>query len=450
MTIFVPMRQRHISLYPLVCLSILALIACSADQDYGTGLVPDDQFLNGTLVDTFEIKAQVVNDDTIRMDEAGVGILGQSYDPIFGKCNAGFYTNFSVASPVLSYGPNPKIDSVVLVLQYEDLYGNRTKLFGYQTVKVYELLEPIPDPPAEGFTNFNTNFAISNLPVGERGFAPIFPLQGTDGRLFRIRLDNSLGQRFLDAESLNNSNIEDILKGLYLSCEAPGQQPGEGALIKFNTQAAVSGVYVYYKTDNQANQLVRTTSSGNGNITINQSEYDRSTARSDLQNKLAQADFNYQNQPDLYIQPLQGLRIFVEIPHLLELKKLGNIVINRAELMVPIDLDASKDYPLPATLITYYPKANGDYGLFSDINGIGNTGVELFYDGIYRSSLGGYRFRITQHVQDLLAGDIGPDPGFYIDHSITGKNESFSRLVVRGPYDPETPMKLSIIYTLVD
>jgi hypothetical protein len=78
------------------------------------------------------------------------------------------------------------------------------------------------------------------------------------------------------------------------------------------------------------------------------------------------------------------------------MRSLPNVVINKAELVVPFDADTKFDRLDSANVV--FEKSAGIYALTSDYGS--NAG------GNFRQAPGYYRFNITNHVQSLLVGEI--------------------------------------------
>jgi hypothetical protein len=436
----------------LVFYSILACLfisACGTQEEYGTDLIPPGWNDSLQMTDTLTVLAYCTPDDTLQMNGVDFGIIGQFNDPVFGQTNALFYSNLSVASPVQSYGPNPEIDSVLLYLKFADFYGKNTKLRSLMKFEVFELTNEMAEPPAGGYTVYNTNFPVNPLPLGVLETAPLFPVEGTEGTVLKIRLNPTLGTRFLEEDSLNASNIKSILKGIMVraTCLTPGT--GNGALMRFQLNSTVSGIRIYYRTANQSGQVVRTTTASSSALHVNSVSYDRSSANPDLIQKLQDTQFDYSVQPNLYIQPFQGIRVAISIPGLDSLKKAGPMVVNRAELIIPVAED-DPEFGRPNSLIVYQLNEQGQFQLLSDVLFADqyNLSLSTFFGGFYDANKKEYRFRITRHIHEILNGSL-PNKTLWLDYSITNKNSSLPRVVLRGPKDPQNKLRIELSLTSI-
>lgn len=427
----------------------LFFLSCGTQEEYGTELIPPGWNDSLQMTDTLGILAYCSLDDTLRMDGVDYGILGQFSDPVFGQTNALFYSNLSVASPVQSYGPEPEIDSVVLFLKFSDYYGKNTKLRSLMRFEVFELTDEMPEPPSEGYSMYNTNFSVQPQALGSLETAPLFPVEGTDGAVLKIRLDPSLGTRFLQEDSLNSSNIRSIVKGIMVQASCLTAGVGNGALMRFQLNSTVSGIRIYYHTANQAGQVVRTTTASSSALHVNSVSYNRNSAYPDLVQKLQNPQFDYSTDPNLYIQPFQGIRVALSIPGLDSLKNTGPKVVNRAELIVPVAEEAP-EFGRPNSLILYMLNDQGQFQLLSDVLFADqyNLSLSTFFGGFYDANKKEYRFRITRHIHEILNGSQS-NKTLWLDYSITNKNSSLPRVVLRGPKDPQNKLRIELSLTAI-
>lgn len=426
----------------LFCVLVAVFQACAEESAYGPDIIPDDEFINGELVDTLTIEARIELDDTLRADNTRYSLVGNMWDPETGKTKCSFYTTVSITQPVQSFGVNPQIDSIVMILQFHKGYGDVSKLTGYQELQVFEVLDTIPQPPSGEYNQHNIQFSVSSQPVGKRGFVPQFGT-GADYSRLRIRLDPSLGQRLLDADSLKNSNLRSLIKGFYVTAEIPFLSPGTGGIASFDLSATGSSIAIYFKNASAPIQTVSLSMAGNQNIRINRFEHDFTAGEPMLAQKLANPDFDYSLQPDLYVKSMQGIRIFFKVPHLLKLNDTARWVVNRAEIIIPVKAFDFEKYSLPSMLMTYYYTEGHLIRPMDDI-------TANYFSGEYNSDKKAFILRPTRYFQKVLGGSV-PNDGFYIDLPVltNQKVSEASRAVLAGPKDPVSPMKINLILTRI-
>jgi len=426
----------------LVILLVLFGVSACQSEDIMTppDFLPPGDFLNAERVDTFTILARVENDSLIRLDNPRYATLGSIWDAELGLTKASFFSTVSVAQPIQSFGPQPKIDSVVMILQFHDAYGDVTKFTGMQTLEVYEILETIAPPTGRGYTMANIDFERTPEKIGGRSFVPQF---GSGAQLSRLRisLNKSVGERFLLVDSMINSNVREQFKGVYLTTSTNLPGAGTGSVTFFDLQNSTGSlIEIYYSNANAPTLVARLTFSGSQNIRINEFLHDRTLGEPSLHQKLANSDFDYTQQSDLYIQPMQGLRIFVQIPHLSNLNNVGKFHINRATFTLPVKYFDTRNFRLPQSLMIYYYTPTGQIRILDEVLN------SNFYDGTFSEEKKAFILRPTLYLQKLLNGMV-PNTGFYIDFPTLGKAFNADRAVVAGPTDPIRPLHLELLLT---
>jgi hypothetical protein len=228
---------------------------------------------------------------------------------------------------------------------------------------------------------------------------------------------------------------------------SPGS--GNGALMRFQLSSTVSGIRIYYHTANQDGQVVRTTTSGSTSLHVNAVSYNRTAAQPDLIQKIQNPQFDYSQAPNLYIQPLQGIRIALNIPGLDSLKNTGPKIVNRAELIIPVAEEAP-EFGRPSSLILYMLNDKGQFQLLPDVLFADqyNLSLSTFFGGFYDAEKKEYRFRITRHIHEILNGS-NPNKTIWLDYSLTNKSSSLPRVVLRGPKDPQNKLRIELSLTSI-
>jgi hypothetical protein len=392
--------------------------------ELGAGLIPAVDNIT-TFDTTIDVQAYndtfgIVNDSTRFSSSMGAFLGLINNDPFFGKTDArlflelkpSFYPYYFVAGVSPS---NLHIDSVVLVLDYHDSYGD-TML--PQTVNAYEIDQ------SETFRPDSTNFirendlTYSNL-LGSKTVLPaslsdsVFARMDTTKNQLRIKLDNSFGDRLLHYDSTSST-----ITGAYLSDSAfrtkfkgfALQSIGSGnAVMGFNLTGANTKLAIYYNYPKTG---------GTGDTTaIN---YFNFTSVSSSANYVKR---NYSGSPVagaakvttpapfVYIQNTPGSFATIKIP---ALANLSNRVIHRAELIAEEVYDPSDvSFPPPTYLyldaydpgiskyrtipydLVYVPSSGtanlGSFGAFpvNAIDGAGNA-IKVWH------------FNISRYVQHVL------------------------------------------------
>lgn len=431
-------------------LFLLFCWSCSDELDNPGNIIPPEDLLNAVFTDTCTVTAFIEKDDTVRTDNVDRAMLGSYYDPVFGRTSAAFYTTLNINQKINNRQDlHPMVDSVVLCLRFDGAYGDVSKYNGYQVAEVFEVTQEIPLPTISdpGYHSYNS-FSYNPVPLGVHGFAPqFFPYKNEPSQM-RIRLNNDFGQRFIQLDSLSPDTIVHFCKGLFVRISpmvTGGQSPGQGAISYFKLGSDVSRVSIYFHNDdtqpNQTPPEIRLSMNGkNVHFTVfNHDNY--ASADPGLITKLN--DTTDTSGQFLYLQSIQGLRIKVKFPTIQGLvSDTQKVIINKAELLLPVDISQNTVlYPMAASITTYRLDEDGDPVALPD-NGYAYW--DSFYDGTNKR----YRFGLAQYIQQVLSGEI-PNNGFYVD--IKGEFKSYDayRMVLHSVNHLTNPIKLNLTYTRI-
>lgn len=425
-------------------MATLLFAACKDPEGIGLDVLPDNEQMPIAWVDTFTIEARTVRVDSVRTSGRGTYVVGDFGDPIFGRVQSQLFTQFKLNAEPGPFSLDDELDSVVLNLAYSGSYGRIDKLRGTHTFGVFE----IEDDLVEDSTYYSDDFVqnVSTTPLAVKTFKPdllnnIGTLRDTIGPSFRVRLDDQLGQRILASSNLSSNDVfSDEFKGLNIRSLSTAMPSDFGSLLYFNLESASSRLELYYHNNAEnEDSLVYWFDIDNRNAIYTNVTHEFSI---DIQNAL---DEN-QNVGDekLYIQSLAGTRIRAYFPHLRQLNELGNIAINKAELVLPVNEDELDDFATPTILSVNNINA-GDSALVI-VDSFEPDGIS-YYGGAYDSDNKEYVFNIARHLQSILNEPDETDYGIYI----TSLNAvDARRAVFNGPEHPTRPMKLRMTYTIIE
>ena len=411
--------------------------------------------------------------------------LGNVPDAYFGKMEAAIYSKFGIKNATAPYFPKGDttiIDSIRLILPYSaaNIYGDT---MATQKLVVYRLTEEL-----KGDTIYSDKtFANAATPLGSLTFKPqpttaIRRIVGptgapairidtfTDAPHVSISLDINFGKTIIGLDSATtykdtiNSGFDYWLKGLVIKAETPAN-----CMLDFNmgvTSTATTGqisrpagIYVYYRykyNDTLRQVYVYSTSS--------QQRY--SYIKNDYKNGKIKDYVGANPKADslIFLQSLGGSVARFEIPNL---KKLGNIAINRAELEFTInETDDIKTFPALQQLVALSGTAklaNGNLGFISSVLNllsinadplpdVGQTGYSATvfntipdFGGfpITENGVRKYKMSLTTHLQKILAGSVGTQ--FYVAPHF--QYTKAGRVVLYSPKSPKNRAKLNLYYT---
>lgn len=390
-------RLKHLYICVLFILSSLA-ISCKKEKfdSNATGKVAlsEEDLLDLNIIDTtITLQSFPVLSDSIRTDEAAGSVMVGSYiDPEFGKSEASFYTQLRLSSAIdfLENGTYTEaeivIDAMELHFDLDSYYGKEDDL----TFEVYQMDESISFS-SDYYSNDVKNILGTNLiDPANSVFKPT-----NSSTTFTIKLDPSLGSAFVaqSAQTPLSGNDEtdqfvDWFKGLYIKVTSSGQVSGEGAIMKLNLGNETSGLTMRYHntTDNIAKTFEFVINSSTAYFSTFSQDYSGTNVEQALNDKT-------KGNESFYVQSMGGVNSEIMIPYINNLSDNENIVIRKAELVIPYVDDAVYD-PISSLLILTYNE-EGEKVFLAD-QFIGEIG------GVLNTTDKNYVFNITNYLNQTL------------------------------------------------
>jgi hypothetical protein len=195
---------------PFLLIGFISCKKINEATDLGGDLIPAVDNVNTFEVALNAVTNNMLYDDTTKVNYSDLVAAGDLNDPEFGTTHADFHFNITPVSlgtnPFLGRDTTKIIDSVVLSLQYDNSYGDT--LNGFQTLHVYEIApnQDFKDTVLYKYADPSTDFATTGSELGSATFTAksakdsIRLIRAGDtttvNNVVRIRLDNSLGERF--------------------------------------------------------------------------------------------------------------------------------------------------------------------------------------------------------------------------------------------------------------
>lgn len=423
------MKHKHLALtLGAIITSLLLIISCKKINEsttLGGDLIPEVD--NITTFDT-TLTVEAFNDtfslttDSTEYGSTPTHYLGQiSSDPFFGKTDAKLYLELkpSLFSHTFINRPDSlHIDSVVLVLDYVETYGDTTTS---QTVNVYEIGGLASDFRYDTTYRLRENGIVKAGLLGSRTFQPLIlndsikAYKDTTVNQLRIRLDDSFGQRLLkyDTTTVNgkenaystDSAFRSKFKGFAL------ESAGGNALMGFNLNGANTKLAIYYKDDNGGKPADKWDTTFTYFTFGTRSASANLITRDHTGTPLAASANGSLGTPDdlIYIQATPGSFATIKIP---ALAGLSNRVVHRAELIMEQVHDPLDTFFSPTNLYldAYDPTASNfrviPYDVQFDQTGSPNLG-SFGVNGVSTKDPSGknirsWRFNITRYVQHVV------------------------------------------------
>lgn len=488
------MNYRNLALSFLAIVTTIAIVFSSCKKineatELGGGLIPPVDNIN-TFDTTLDIQAfndtfGLANDSQYlaKSEEFFLGRINS--DPAFGKTDARMF--FELKPPFFKYYFLNKpdslyIDSVVLVLNYLETYGDTNTA---QTVNVYELDHSNNFRSDTAYLVRKSNLTYSNL-LGSKTFFPrdlndsVKAYKDTTTSQLRIRLNNSFGTRLLSYDSSGNnayggdSLFREQFKGFALQSMSTGNAVMGFALTGVNTKLAI-----YYKYEKRVVSNVQKLDTAVTYFTFSGNCAAANYVKRDYSATPLNTSLNNGSTPDqiIYLQNSPGTFANLKIPGL---AGLSNRTIHRAELIVEqlySDINDSlfraPDYlyldAYDPTIPNNYKFRTIPYDLTYSSSGALNLGsfgcIPVNAIDGFGNKIRQWKFNISRYVQHVLTGtqtlyDLRLSAPFSLNEQFgipPGTDQTTSifvnsaivkgRVRVGGGNHPTQRMRLRLIYS---
>ncbi|MBL4593463.1 MAG: DUF4270 domain-containing protein [Flavobacteriales bacterium] len=408
--------------------------SCKKDGKLTPDFENDNLSINFT--DTFSIVTTLIQEDSLRTDLSNNNLLGLYNDSLLGPVSSSIYTQLrltginvdfsnTVADPAL-------LDSVVLTLDYQGLYGDAT---APMTVEIYKLSSPL-DANTDYYSNSFSPHEL--IPIATTTFVP-----NVNSDL-RIKLDDSFGDSLIFySPYTNNSAFVSFFNGLYItvkdSVTGTTIPQGSGSIAYFDLNSANSAVSLYY----HHNELGKGSTKYNFLISsegVKFSHFEHNYTGTDVEahiNNLPTKDTTI-----IYVSTMAGVKTKIEIPNIKNLIENGSVVINKAELIFTLESGTENNFADGlSTLSLVGIDANGSAQFLPDFfEGTEHSGGILVDQGLSKT----YTFNISRHVHQLVYNTT-TDYGMYL--IANGSTTKANRSIIGSENSPTYKIRLEITYS---
>jgi hypothetical protein len=349
-------------------LPILAyfLSACERPQGIGFQLVPQGN-VEVRFTDTLTVDASTILAKEVVTSSSGVILVGQYIDPVLGRVTA---TPFFEIAPPLSSG-SAKIaldqaekteiayDSLVLNLGLSSVYGN---LNTTQTIRIHELTDSVKN------TNNTTYYKENSVAYNPTPLATItFKASDVEkSRSLRVKLNDHPGfanfiNRLisLSEDSATRDRFLEEIKGWAIVPEASEN----GSVVSFAAGSINTTLSLFYTktTATEKKNLSYLFYPGFGDY-FHQITGDKSSTLLSSLNTPLQAINSKQTNNLSFVQAGLGIQTKLSFPTIANLRKLGNVAINKAELIIKPLVSSTDVFAAPFGLYMY--EANPDNDIY--------------------------------------------------------------------------------------
>lgn len=354
-------------------------------------------------IDTFKISTNTIAFDTSQTNNPAYLLLGCNNDPVFGKTEASFCSQLRLVTTSPNFGDLSllKVDSVVLSIKYDDMYGVNKPL-NFKVLKLNEDLINKTYYSNSKVTDdgndlvYNTNNLITPR---NKGSYFINSLKDTVYDQITIRLKDQLGEELIQKSNQSPStfatidNFNSWFKGIKVIAKNVSLLENDGAIYYISSSPRIT---IYYSQSG-----------------VNKTFYfelNQNALRVNLlnfENKDYEAGKSIGLKNGNYFTQSNNLRSFISIPSLSGISK--NSVIHSGKLVLPYDKTLSVFYNPGYQVSVSIPNSDTDNRL--RIIGYGNidtTNRVFIVD-------------VREHIQSIVTGKR-LNLGFYIspkDYSIS-------------------------------
>jgi len=406
-------KRKAINLSAIFFLGLFVSTGCKKKEDgIGLNVQPQGDQLNVELIDTASIITYTIKEDSLKSDELdGPSMLGTYVDPYFGKMDASIVSQLRLEASVdfaLTSGSLDSlvIDSVVMYLALQGSFGN----LDAQTFEVYQIDEDIdidstyytnkpmtttgpnlaiggaiiPDPVSVGFVEgVLSDFAILNIPLSINDFG--------------WAMFNESGNTSLSGNDGTGEFVE-WYNGLLIKANNPTQSVNEGGIIYTDMVNDFSKITIFYR-DTSGVSSTHDTLSFDFNFNANCAHYN--SVDIDYSNTFVEAQINDSTfgMDVYYLQALGGTKAKIHFPNLTNFIDSGKVVVNKAELILPIQYNTLDNFTPSDFLFLTQVDENGDVSFLPDVN-------ESSHGGQLDLSSNSYTFNITRYINQVFAGEI--------------------------------------------
>lgn len=450
--------MKRILFSSVLALVVAVLFSCNDASVLGSNILPEENNLEVDFTDTISLISSTVRLDSTRVYDPnpslqpGRYIAGRVEDPVFGIYSSNIYTQFELLTTNPDFS-NAVLDSVVLLLAYDNTGGFYGELDNPFTIKVREVQEYMS--PVETYQSFQT-FNTSTSTLGELTFTPA---PNDSVRLsedvilaphIRIPIDNALGNRFFNETDTTVFENDDNFTNYFNGVQIEAALDENSAMIGLDLLDNLSQLVFYYHEDTVQKAFVLRAKSGSTKTMNFNHTYDKGIYAS-LNPFIGNATLS---DSLVFLQGMEGHDVRIELPFIKDFPK---VVVNKAELVVRVAQDAtSTTYPIPEQLIlSSVVDENSEPLLIEDVT------VSLSSTSSFEGSFGGnpqvnsssgediieYRMNISGYLQSVLDGSIENKP-LYLE--IFPKSDQPNRLILGGAKHSKYNMSIELTYTKLD
>jgi len=410
---------------PVLLILITTVYSCNKND---AELTFGEKYINArtslTLIDTFTVEFSTIRLDSIQTSNTNTILVGHYQDQYFGEI---YSTSFiELTSPtVYDVGSNEVYDSVALILNYANYYGDTTQQF---SLTVHQLTAKI-EPESEDTYLYNTSSVSYNL--REIGSKQFYPKPFSKDSLLTIKLNDVIGEYLFNG--LKDNNDEVILSEKFLEnfkgLAIVSDKFSNNAILGFLAENVTMRIYSHENNIDEDAQYydfpISTITSQFNRIEHNYSETLFSSIRNQ-KDELKSGDAYGLS----YIQAGTALATKVKFPYIEELLLNNEGIILKADLVfVPKKLSYTGN-ELPTDLVLYkIGKHNVISNQYYTTDDVPITSL-LVEDDIYQENTY-YSFDVSSYILNGIENHyFNPDDALLISFNSSDIKTNFNKVLI--------------------
>ncbi len=418
----------------------------------GLELRPTGEFIVESNDTSTLVVHSIVQDSMITSNYSRI-LLGSMMDPVFGKTTANYFTQIRLQPDFIdfNFGQNAVIDSLILALEYDGYYGDTNT---FQTFRVYELNEKLIADSGH-YYNSSDKLLLSGTEIGRLTFQPMPNVGVALGagdtvsphiRINLSELTSEFGDKFLSTP-LNilqdNDLFMDYIYGLGIIADPVNEA---GSVLYFNLLGTRSDLTIYYHNDASAGIVYSMDLYDSTYHFNNFDHYNYQDASPEFKAQVLEGNAAL-GEENIYVQALGGVYTKINFPFIKNLKTIGKLAINAAELTIKsAEENNGNKAPDRLTLVEINSDGTPSDAIIDLYEG------EDYFGGYYDTLNKEYKFQIARYIQQLITKD-STDYGVYL--KVYGSATQGGQFILKGT-NPALPtpysnrLKLKVTYTVIE
>ena len=441
-----------------ILLFSLLIFSCKKENSIlGLDVQPENDLLFSSQDSSAKIVSRTVYDTALisSINNLGIYLLGSYQDPVFGRSDAGIYTNFILKDNInsINTGAKAQMDSVVLTLTYKtDFYGDTTDFLKLNVFR----LHPSVNLNKDAVYSSSMHYKYDATDITESGNGYLFyprPASSASvgGAIVKPQLNIKLDKKWFEDNLLlkddiylkSSATLQQIFKGLFITTSASTTfSPDYGSILYFSLFDANTKLTLYYHNLSESGLKIDMTC-GAGTAHFNVFNHDYGNAYTSLKGQIDNNGITNDTllgQEQIFVQSMAGLGLKLEFPDIKKYCDSGSISVARAELVLKVDEDSEWQTEKYKTPLSLGIKAYNSDGSLREIADVGGAWIGGGYNTVKKE----YVINLPRHISQVCNGQIG-NHGFFIFPS-ESTSKPF-RAVIAGSKHQNNPIKLRIYYT---